>query len=66
MEIALQQTAEVGAIHELELIFLDVFNVLREHEKFPQLLQALGLREYWSSIGCRWHEDQVTCDAAWL
>ncbi|MCH8248651.1 MAG: winged helix-turn-helix domain-containing protein [Proteobacteria bacterium] len=64
MEIALQQAAEVGAIYELETIFLDEFDVLREHEKFPQLLQALGLTDYWSSIGCRWQEDLVSCDAS--
>ena len=64
MEIALQQAAEFGAIYEQETIFLDEFDVLREHDQFPQLLQALGLTDYWSSIGCRWHEDQVVCDAA--
>jgi hypothetical protein len=64
MEIALQQAAEFGAIYEQETIFLDEFDILREHDQFPQLLQALGLTDYWSSIGCRWHEDQVVCDAA--
>ena len=64
MEIALQRAAEAGAIYELEVIYLDEFRVLREHEKFPQLLQALGLSDYWGSIGCRWQEDRVSCNTA--
>ncbi|MCH7822506.1 MAG: winged helix-turn-helix domain-containing protein [Proteobacteria bacterium] len=63
MEIALREAAEEGHIYELEIIFVDEFRELREHDQFPQLLQALGLSDYWSSIGCRWHEDQVLCDA---
>ena len=62
MEIALQEVAEQGHIYELEIIFVDEFRELREHEQFPQLLQALGLSDYWSSIGCRWYADQVLCD----
>jgi len=62
MEIALQEAAEQGHIYELEIIFVDEFRKLRDHKKFPQLLQALGLSDYWSSIGCRWTADQVLCD----
>ena len=58
---ALQQSGEV---YEIEIIYLDEFKVLREHEEFPELLQALGLTDYWSSIGCRWNNDHVLCDAA--
>ncbi len=63
MEVAMQ-VAESGTLYEIEIIYLDEFKVLREHEDFPELLQALGLTEYWSSIGCRWRNDQVVCDAA--
>ena len=55
---------ESGEYWEVEIIYLDEFKVLREHEEFPELLQALGLTDYWSSIGCRWNNDQVLCDAA--
>ena len=58
---ALQQS---GEFYEIEIIYLDEFKVLREHEEFPELLQALGLTDYWSSIGCRWNNDHVLCDAA--
>ncbi len=63
MELAMQ-VAEFGTLYELEIIYLDEFKVLREHEDFPELLQALGLTDYWNSIGCRWSNDQVLCDAA--
>ena len=65
MEIAMQVAeSEPGTLYELEIIYLDEFKVLREHQNFPALLQALGLTDYWDSIGCRWSDDQVHCDAA--
>ena len=65
MEIAMQVAeSEPGTLYELEIIYLDEFKVLREHENFLALLQALGLTDYWNSIGCRWSDDQVHCDAA--
>lgn len=65
MEIAMQAAeSKLGTFYELEIIYLDEFKVLREHEKFPELLKALGLTDYWKSIGCRWSNDQVLCDAA--
>lgn len=54
---------ESGEFYELEIIYLDEFKVLREHEEFPELLRALGLTDYWASIGCRWNNDHVLCDA---
>ncbi len=63
MEVAMH-IAESGTLYEIEIIYLDEFKVLREHEDFPELLQALGLTDYWNSIGCRWSNDQVLCDAA--
>ena len=48
---------------EIELIYLDEFQILREHEDFPRLLDELGLKDYWQSAGCRWENDEVTCNA---
>ena len=65
MEVAMQVAkSESGALYEIEIIYSDEFKTLRDHEDFPELLQALGLTEYWSSIGCRWGDDQVLCDSA--
>ena len=63
MEIA-RVEAQTGNIYELEVIYLAEFKVLREHEQFPELIQALGLTDYWNSIGCRWSNDQLLCDSA--
>ena len=49
---------------EIELIYLDVFQILRQHEDFPRFLDQLGLTDYWQSAGCRWENDEVTCNAA--
>ena len=53
---------ESGEYFEVEIIYLDEFRVLREHQEFPELLEALGLTDYWESIGCRWDGDRVICD----
>ena len=63
VDIVRRQAADAGTFYELEVIYLDEFDVLREHEEFPELLQELGLSGYWSSIGCRWHQDRVSCNA---
>jgi DNA-binding winged helix-turn-helix (wHTH) protein/TolB-like protein/tetratricopeptide (TPR) repeat protein len=47
---------------EIELLYLDEFRILREHEDFPRFLDEIGLTEYWQSVGCRWENDKVECD----
>jgi tetratricopeptide (TPR) repeat protein len=49
-------------LFEIELIYLDEFRILREHEDFPRFLDEIGLTEYWQSVGCRWENDKVLCD----
>ncbi len=62
MEAAWAFLKEPGDYFEVEIIYLDEFRVLREHEEFPELLEALGLTEYWNSIGCHWDGSRVICD----
>ncbi len=67
MEFALN-IANSGTLYEsdsaqVEIIYLDEFKVLRDHEQFPELLRTLGLTDYWASIGCQWSNDQVLCDS---
>jgi tetratricopeptide (TPR) repeat protein len=62
------QVAESGTLYahesaQVEIFYLDELKLLRDHEEFPTLLQKLGLTDYWASIGCRWHNDQVVCDS---
>ncbi len=51
------------SLFELELIYLDEFRILRQHEDFPRLLDEIGLTEYWQSAGCEWENDAVNCDS---
>ena len=47
---------------DIELIYLDEFRILRQHEDFPRFLDSIGLTEYWQSVGCNWDNDSVNCD----
>ena len=51
-----------GEYFEVEIFYLEEFRVLRQHEEFPELLEALGLTSYWDSIGCHWSGEQVVCE----
>jgi DNA-binding winged helix-turn-helix (wHTH) protein/TolB-like protein len=67
MKVAMQ-IADSGSLYayesaQVEIFYLDEMKSFREHPDFPELLQKLGLTDYWASIGCRWHMDQVLCDA---
>ena len=62
MQAAWEFLKESGGYFEVEIFYLDEFRVVREHEEFPDLLDALGLTDYWESIGCRWDGNQVICD----
>jgi len=48
---------------EIELIYLDEFQILRQHQDFPRFLQEVGLTDYWRSAGCKWDNDAVTCNS---
>ena len=61
MEIALQAAASDGAIYELEIVFVDEFQAFREHPKFFDLLESLGVMRQWSNMGCRWANDNLVC-----
>lgn len=46
---------------ETELIYLEEFRNLREHDDFPRFLENVGLTDYWQGVGCRWENNQVIC-----
>jgi DNA-binding winged helix-turn-helix (wHTH) protein/TolB-like protein/lipoprotein NlpI len=52
---------ETPSLFELELLFIQEFKPLRQHADFPAFAQAIGLTEYWSSAGCTWSPDRVSC-----
>ena len=49
---------------DIELIYLDEFQILREHEDFPRLLDEIGLTDYWRSADCHWVNNEVTCESS--
>jgi len=51
-----------GEVFEAELMFIPQFSVLRKHPDFPALLDAIGMTDYWTSIGCTWQRDYVKCE----
>jgi len=64
MDYALEQASGPRPIKNLELIYQQEFREFRQQSRFPQLLDQLGLTRHWSSIGCHWSDDHVSCDAA--
>lgn len=61
MEIAWQLVDDRSLF--IELLYLDEFRALRQHDDFPRLIDQLGLSDYWRNIGCRWDNDQLSCPA---
>ncbi len=62
MEMA-WQLVDDPSYFDIELIYLDEFRILRQHEDFPRFLDAIGLTDYWRSAGCNWDNDAVNCDS---
>lgn len=46
---------------EIEVLFIDGMQSLREHQDFPRLLDKLGLSAYWEQTGCRWVDADLEC-----
>jgi hypothetical protein len=62
MQVA-QRLETEGEIFEAELLFIPQFQQLREHPDFPALIDAIGLTDYWNSVGCRWEQFELHCAA---
>ena len=60
MQVARRLETE-GEVFEAELLFIPQFRVVREHPEFPALMESVGLKDYWDSVGCRWQDDAVRC-----
>ena len=53
-----------GEVFEMDLLFIPEVAPLREHPDFGNLLDALGITDYWRAQGCRWTGAGVVCEAA--
>lgn len=47
---------------DLAVIFMKEFDELHRDERFPDLLERLGLTEFWGDIDCNWSGSRVVCD----
>ncbi|MGI9221390.1 MAG: winged helix-turn-helix domain-containing tetratricopeptide repeat protein [Woeseiaceae bacterium] len=50
-----------GEIYETEFLFLREFMPLWERPEFLELMDTLGIAEYWRQVGCQWQDFAVTC-----
>ncbi len=53
-----------GEVFEMDLLFIPQVEPLREHPDFGNLLDALGITDYWRERGCTWTGAGAVCDAA--
>ena len=63
LEVARLLTTE-GEIFEMDLLFIPQVQPLREHDGFMELMESLGLSEYWYERGCVWSPVRIECEAA--
>jgi DNA-binding winged helix-turn-helix (wHTH) protein/TolB-like protein/Tfp pilus assembly protein PilF len=50
-----------GTHRPMDLLFLTELRPLREHPEFMDLMEMLGVKDYWDENGCMWLDDSVTC-----
>jgi tetratricopeptide (TPR) repeat protein len=53
-----------GEVFEMDLLFIPEVEPLREHPDFGELLDALGITEYWRVRGCTWTGKSAVCEKA--
>jgi len=50
---------------EVEMLFVDELGILRQHPRFPELLQQIGLLSYWDATAwptmCRRQNEKIAC-----
>ncbi|MDH4124518.1 MAG: tetratricopeptide repeat protein [Gammaproteobacteria bacterium] len=50
-----------GELFEMEMLFLPEFRPLQERPEFLELMQLLGVSDYWQQAGCKWQDLAVVC-----
>jgi TolB-like protein/DNA-binding winged helix-turn-helix (wHTH) protein len=50
---------------EVEMLFVDELDILRQHPRFPELLEQIGLLSYWDATAwptmCRRQNEKIAC-----
>jgi len=60
MHIA-KELAQPGAHLEMDLLFMPELRPMRRHPGFHELMEMLGVQDYWDENGCVWLDDSVSC-----
>lgn len=60
MELA-NELAQPGQHLQMDLLFLPELQPLRQHSGFFDLMDKLGVQDYWDEKGCVWLDDSVSC-----
>ena len=50
-----------GMHRPMDLLFLPELKPLREHPEFFELMEMLGVKQYWDEKGCVWLDDSISC-----
>jgi DNA-binding winged helix-turn-helix (wHTH) protein/TolB-like protein/Tfp pilus assembly protein PilF len=53
--------AQPDNFFEFDFLFLPELRPLRQHPGFLDLMQELGVKDYWDESGCVWTNDRVNC-----
>lgn len=53
-----------GEYFEMDLLFVPELRAFRDDARFGELLERLGIAEYWHLNGCEFRDDRVVCDNA--
>lgn len=53
-----------GEAFEMDLLFVPELLPLRQHPEFLDLMENLGIRDYWDEMGCIWQAVAVHCPKA--
>ena len=53
---------EPGETFSMEILYIDELTPLRQHPDFEQLLDTLGVTDYWRERGCVRDDGRVSCN----
>lgn len=53
--------AQPGTFYELDLLFAPEMQAFRQHPGFLDLMQDLGIKDYWDENDCEWDGTDVHC-----
>ena len=55
------ELAESGQFYEMDFLFLEELESLRQSPGFSELMDKLGIRQYWDENECELLNDEVRC-----